>query len=476
MRNTKFYIPAAILLGLLLILAFFLPQRGTLRLTYAIPPEAEGVAITVSDEGLLSAETERENGEQLMLFLRAKRSGSADLTVAWSGIDSDSMYSSTIQSRITVLPGGIVRDSLTGNFTSWEHCFLIISLLLLVLAAILLLSAGREERRDPFSYRPALRYGLGMFFTAVGLLRLGYAVSALRDPGSNTVWGMLIGYAVSAQSFLKWTAPAVAAFAGWLFVSNTVLLRKEGKSLTNLLGILAACMALAGASLGIGMAYIRVLWGWWNAACNLYAGIFVYMECQLAAVTLCALRAGRHCPGKALDYIVILGCRIRPDGTLYPLVRNRADRALAFAREQEKKTGKFPVLIPSGGQGDDEPMPEGAAIADYLCSQRVEEKYLLPETRSLTTRENLLFSGELIDARGGGNAAFCTTGYHVFRSGILARSLERAYEGFGCPTKWYFWPNAFLREFIGLLFETRKRQGAMIGLIAGISIMLSLIM
>ena len=28
----------------------------------------------------------------------------------------------------------------------------------------------------------------------------------------------------------------------------------------------------------------------------------------------------------------------------------------------------------------------------------------------------------------------------------------------GSPTKWYFWPNAFLREFVGLLVSNRFQQ------------------
>ena len=31
-------------------------------------------------------------------------------------------------------------------------------------------------------------------------------------------------------------------------------------------------------------------------------------------------------------------------------------------------------------------------------------------------------------------------------------------DGIGCKTKWYFWPNAFIREFIGLLAEKWKKH------------------
>ena len=55
-------------------------------------------------------------------------------------------------------------------------------------------------------------------------------------------------------------------------------------------------------------------------------------------------------------------------------------------------------------------------------------------------------------------AAFATTNYHVFRTGMLAEQNGLKAEGIGSKTKVYFWVNAFVREFIGLLFEERWRH------------------
>ncbi|MBQ3275733.1 MAG: hypothetical protein IJH47_01575 [Oscillospiraceae bacterium] len=33
----------------------------------------------------------------------------------------------------------------------------------------------------------------------------------------------------------------------------------------------------------------------------------------------------------------------------------------------------------------------------------------------------------------------------------------------GAKTKWYFWPNAAVREFVGLLTEHRLKQGLILG-------------
>jgi len=35
--------------------------------------------------------------------------------------------------------------------------------------------------------------------------------------------------------------------------------------------------------------------------------------------------------------------------------------------------------------------------------------------------------------------------------------------GMGAATKWYFWPNASVREFVGLLTEHRGKQAMIFG-------------
>lgn len=51
--------------------------------------------------------------------------------------------------------------------------------------------------------------------------------------------------------------------------------------------------------------------------------------------------------------------------------------------------------------------------------------------------------------------AFSITNYHVFRSGIFAGQAGLKAEGMSSKTKWYFWPNALIREFVGLLVSQK---------------------
>ncbi len=93
----------------------------------------------------------------------------------------------------------------------------------------------------------------------------------------------------------------------------------------------------------------------------------------------------------------------------------------------------------------------------YLIIQGIPEEQILPETRSLNTLQNMAYSKEIIDSKSGNaSIAFSTTNYHVFRGGMLAASVGMNADGMGAKTKWYFWPNALIREFVGMLVKERK--------------------
>lgn len=123
---------------------------------------------------------------------------------------------------------------------------------------------------------------------------------------------------------------------------------------------------------------------------------------------------------------------------------------------QQQQTGKKVVFVPSGGQGRNETMAEAEAMKRYLLSKGIPEERILPEDRSTSTSENMRFSRALIEQRDpNARIAFSTTNYHVFRSGIIAGQAHFHPEGMGSRTKWYFWPNAFIREFIGMVVYTK---------------------
>lgn len=168
------------------------------------------------------------------------------------------------------------------------------------------------------------------------------------------------------------------------------------------------------------------------------------------------------------DYIIIHGAGLdgpRPT----PLLAGRIDKALELWKKQHQH-GKFVV---SGGQGADEIVSEAQAMRDYLLEKGVPAAAILMEDKSTTTWENLRYSLAVIradrtsaaadDAPAGGSVtsndapadsefttAVVTSDFHVFRCAEYAHNLGIKADGIGSHTKDWYWPTAFIREFIAI--------------------------
>ena len=115
----------------------------------------------------------------------------------------------------------------------------------------------------------------------------------------------------------------------------------------------------------------------------------------------------------------------------------------------------------------------------YLLGRGVPEGQILVEDQSATTRENIRNAAALIRAHAGTEtprAAFSTTSYHVFRTGLLAAREGFPMEGVGSPTKRYFWINAFIREYVATLVSERKTHLRTIAVLIALTLLMILIL
>ncbi|MGC6569575.1 YdcF family protein [Streptococcus sp. VTCC 12886] len=164
-------------------------------------------------------------------------------------------------------------------------------------------------------------------------------------------------------------------------------------------------------------------------------------------------------PGK-LDYVVVLGAGLIGD-QVTPLLASRIDKGIAIYQKQPGCK-----LIMSGGQGPDEIIAEGQAMANYALEKGVPAEDILIENQSTNTEENLKFSFALM--KSGSRFALVTNYYHVFRALLLARKLKIKCIGYGARTKFYFSLNAFIREFVGYLVMTKKAHLLFLGIVSAI--------
>ena len=424
---------------------------------------------SVTEQTLSSLVVDVEDPSVVDVSLHEAADGSVDVTFVAKGEGETSVLLSSDASNTTSDMYWFVQVDKWGTvflngidfngFVSIQVAivvFLAVALILLVSAFVQLM------RHSWFSYAMIATGGLALF-TAMAEVMF--------------VWGLVPG---NTESFLDLanditsiveritsvTVPLMTLLALGLVVSNVSLVRHEGMRPQNLLGI-GFGVVWAAATIAFFAVGTRDFSGSFDEyrAMRIALGVLsvtvLYVETLLISTTICAWLAVRHVPAGPARFAVVLGCGLRPDGTCTPLLAGRVEAALAWDEQQRKLGRDSDVFVTSGGQGPGEVCSESSAMKAYLVDRGVEEAHVIEEDRSTSTHENMLFSIAKIEETTGSRSAeqdgivFSTTNYHVFRGYICAHDAGFAAEGIASYTKAYFWPNALLREFVGLLYRER---------------------
>ena len=361
--------------------------------------------------------------------------------------------------------GIITYQEYMGDFNGNIIICISITVLLIYILYLLIMSYKKKIKENIYNYKNITYLGMIIFIAFSIIVQL----LSLRHFG---------GIAATIDTILQTSSLAVFLFpiafivSILVILSNISLIRKEGFSLRNLLGI------ILGGFLCVTTILPEILYRTFYSSTwidihnqngvDLYIYEFIeniiyivvtYIECVLLGTIILGIKSARHIPKFDKDFILILGCQIKKDGSLTNLLKGRVDRAIEFSKMQKEKTGKDIVFIPSGGKGNDEIISEAQAMKDYLIGQGIKEENILMEDKSKNTFENIKFSNKIIkEKKENAKVAFSTTKYHVFRAGCIATSQNVLMEGIGAKTKSYFWVNAFIREFIATLYSEKKKH------------------
>ena len=408
---------------------------------------------------------------QLILDLESDESGDvdADFTVKTNGEDI------TFKSQFTVNVMGTIIEHRDGSINFNGYLFLTYAFLGVMAITLIVMIGSFVEciRKNNYSYKMVAYGGVSLYIFVLLAVVIYKMLNNVLNSFTDLVF--LITQTGRWLCILMFIPMLILAIA--VTISNIVLIKREGFRPVNMIGIIISLVWLVVLlfTLNIGP-FGTLFYGSTTLSAIRYILSFViaYFECMFVSIVVCASMAANHTPSFDRDYIVILGCAIRKDGGLTPLLKGRVDSALSFAKRQQKTTGKQATFVPAGGQGSDDIMSEAEAMANYLKEQGVEPERILKEDQSTNTKENLKFAREVIekttDDFENKKIAFSTTNYHVFRGYVLSLKNGFKAEGISAKTKWYFFPNAFLREFLGLLNEEKVRHVGIILFIVLIAI------
>ena len=253
----------------------------------------------------------------------------------------------------------------------------------------------------------------------------------------------------------------------FLIANGVQVLKKEGRSVEHALALLLGIVILIGEILvavtvlmlasGVEMSNV------WLLLCmagglSIFYGSLMFLSFVLYVLVIQIVPHTRD-----FDYVVILGCALKKDGTPGALLQSRIDKAIKVYRKDKTP----PYLIPSGGRGPDEACSEADSMYFYLLQKGIPAEMIIEEDQSKNTFENLHNAKAIVDARKGRKKfAFVTSNYHVYRAWYYCRKQGINCIGIGAPVAFYYWPSAMIREFAAIILEKRHLKLFILGWLA----------
>ena len=153
-------------------------------------------------------------------------------------------------------------------------------------------------------------------------------------------------------------------------------------------------------------------------------------------------------PKEQADYMVVLGAKVRvtgPSASLWDRIYGAADYL---------NTHPGTIAVVSGGQGDDEPMPEAQSMYEELVKLGIDPERIWIEPKATSTWENLNFALDLIEEKTGSRPeklGVLSSEYHLFRASLLTKACGVDFVGIPAATSRVSQKiNHFMREVAGV--------------------------
>lgn len=419
----------------------------------------DDAVVDVKNEDIVEFVNLRLDDEEMVADFRGDEKGETKVLITYTAAENERV---TYEYLLETNEFDTVIDKTDGivSFNGLREVTIAIVCLLVLVEFIMLWMFFDYRKKGLFSYAMIAFGGVGIFnLILIVMMFRGFLI--LRAMSLT----YLLAIIAAAGFYLLFVLfPVMLILAILLVISNIWLMRHEGYRPANMLGIIFAILLVIGSYLTTGI-YFYVpadsIADWYQYVEMPLVYMVGYLECMFISTIICSFLAAKYKTPLDRDYLIILGCAVRKNGTLTPLLKGRVDAAVAFEKKQFVTNGKHAVFVPSGGQGPDETISEGEAMENYLKEIGVPAEQIVREDQSTNTFENMKFSKEIIDQHSGGKKkkiGFATTNYHVFRGYIMAKKNGFEAKGISAKTKPYFFPNAFLREFIGLLVDEKWKH------------------
>jgi len=188
--------------------------------------------------------------------------------------------------------------------------------------------------------------------------------------------------------------------------------------------------------------------GFANIAMKAFTVILIIGLLVVGITEAIIIKASFGSPGEQVQYMVVLGAKVNPDGPSVSLW----DRICAAYEYMEAHPEV--IAIVSGGQGSDEPITEAECMYRELVLLGIDPGRIWREEASTSTWENLNFTLNLIEEKTGQRPeklGVLSSEYHLFRASLLAKKCSVEFVGIPARTSRASQAiNHFMREVAGV--------------------------
>ncbi len=327
------------------------------------------------------------------------------------------------------------------------------------------ITAAGLIRTDLYSRNTVFLAGFFLFTIPIVLSHLLVLIELMRSFGSAAADHLIYLNLSASRIALILAVPFLLVNIGLLAVSNAVLIQQGGFREVLIPGIAAALILLAAevflyfsgsSSTSISTAAVSEFFT------HYLSTVFLYLLAMFSGVCVCGRIAGKEKKDMRIDYLILPGCGLNPDGSPSPLLRQRLDAAVSFWWKQKRKYNQEAEVFCAGGRSGDKNPPESAVMKAYLREYGIPKERIHEESQSSVAEEHMAKARIWLDTMPAGRCGFCTVDYSAFRLGRLARDAMIRADCIPVRSEWYYWPDAMVREFLAFLSEDRKREIAVL--------------
>lgn len=187
---------------------------------------------------------------------------------------------------------------------------------------------------------------------------------------------------------------------------------------------------------------------WWRSA----PWLMIYFVWQFGRFAISSLIYGYRIKAPHHGPLVVLGGGLVDGYKVGNIVNERIKAAVKDAEAMPV----YPIIVFSGGRGDDQLISEAQAMRDWAVSTYgVPFNKTLLEDNSRNTYQNLQYTSQLLNQQ---PFTFYTSEYHVFRGVLLAQVQHIEAEGRGGYVALNYRIPAFFREFAGVMSLNTRRH------------------